>query len=61
MKQDDVETARLGMFLMLQQVAVLFNAMFIPVAYFQALWYTLALPSLAQYAYRSPPPPSGKK
>ncbi|MCK4351323.1 MAG: O-antigen ligase family protein [Candidatus Krumholzibacteria bacterium] len=60
MRQEDVETARVGMFLMLQHVAVLFNAMFIPVAYFQVLWYALALPSLAHCAYR-PPPTSGRK
>ena len=56
MKQEDVETARLGMLLLLQHVALLFNAMFIPVAYFPVLWYALALPSLAHYAYCTPPP-----
>ncbi len=58
MRQEDAETARLGKFLMIQQLVVLFNAMFIPAAYDFILWYTLALPSLAHCAYRPSPPDS---
>lgn len=61
MRQADAETAKLGTILMLQQVSVLFNALFIPVAYYAVLWFTLALPSIAHSAYRPAPPPSGRK
>ncbi len=61
MRQADGETAKLGTILMLQQVSVLFNAMFVPVAYYAVLWFTLALPSIAHRAYRPAPPSSGRK
>ncbi len=61
MRQADAETAKLGTILMLQQVSVIFNAMFVPVAYYAVLWFTLALPSIAHRAYRPTTPPSGRK
>jgi len=45
------ERARLGRFLMVQQVAVAVNAMFIPIAYEYIFWLWLVIPSLADAAY----------
>ncbi len=45
------ERARLGRFLMVQQVAVVVNAMFIPIAYEYIFWIWLVIPSLADAAY----------
>lgn len=45
------ERARMGRFLMVQQIAVAFNAMFIPIAYEFIFWICLVIPSLANQAY----------
>ena len=47
----NMERARLGRFLMIQQVAVVFNAMFIPIGYEFIFWLWLAIPSMADLAY----------
>jgi O-antigen ligase len=60
LRQSDVETVRLGKILLVQQLAVLMNAMFVPAAYHNILWYAFLLPSLACRAYRMPAP-NGKK
>jgi O-antigen ligase len=53
MKRDeDGEALQLGRLLLLQQLSVLLNSMFIPVAYVDILWYSLMFPTLAHYAYR---------
>lgn len=46
------ERARLGRFLMVQQVAVAVNAMFIPIGYEFIFWLWLVIPSIADMAYR---------
>lgn len=51
-KLHDSEASQLGRILLIQQIVVLFNSMFIPVAYDRIFWYLLALPSIAKYAYR---------
>ena len=45
------ERARLGRFLMVQQVAVAVNATFIPIGYEFIFWLWLTIPSLADLAY----------
>jgi len=45
------ERARLGRFLMVQQIAVATNAMFIPIGYEFIFWISLVIPSLANTAY----------
>jgi O-antigen ligase len=52
-RRDDREASLLGRMLLIQQAAVLFNALFLPAIYDHSFWYTLALPSLAAFAYRS--------
>ena len=47
----NVEKARLGRFLMVQQIAVAINAMFIPVGHDFIFWITLVIPSLANLVY----------
>lgn len=58
-RRNDREVSLLGRMLLLQHAAVLVNSMFIPVSYDHILWYMLALPSFAAFAYRSPP--TGRK
>jgi O-antigen ligase len=59
MRSHDPQRARLGRFMMVQQIAVAFNAMFIPVGYEFIFWLTLAVPSLADIAYsENTPEPS---
>lgn len=50
----DGEASQLGRMLLLQHLAVLLNAMFIPAAYADVLWYTFLFPTLAYHAYRPP-------
>ena len=45
------ERARLGRFLMVQQIAVAINSMFIPIGYEFIFWISLVIPSLANTAY----------
>lgn len=45
------DRARLGRFLMIQQIAVTVTAMFIPIAYEFIFWLPLVIPSLANIAY----------
>jgi O-antigen ligase len=52
-RRDDGEVSLLGRMLIIQQAAVLVNALILPALYDHAFWYTLALPSLAAFAYRS--------
>jgi len=54
-RRNDGEARLLGRMLLLQQAAVLVNALFLPAIYDHAFWYTLALPALAAFAYRSGP------
>ena len=52
MRQDnDPEAAQLGRILLIQHLAVLVNSMFVPISYQTVLWFTLAFPSMARYAY----------
>ncbi|UCF05411.1 MAG: O-antigen ligase family protein [bacterium] len=57
-RRDDPEAAQVGRFLLLQQLAVLANGMFIPVAFESTFWFALSLPSMAAYAYRRKPLPA---
>ena len=59
-RRDDPEAAQIGRLLLIQHMAVLTNSMFIPIAYDVVFLYMLALPALADYAYRTMPsmPPS---
>ena len=45
------ERAQLGRFLMVQQIAVAVNSMFIPIGYEIIFWVSLVIPSLANTAY----------
>ena len=47
----DGDRARLGRFLMIQQIAVTVTAMFIPIAYEFIFWVPMVIPSLADIAY----------
>lgn len=53
MRSADLETARIGRALLLQHVAVFASAIFMPVAYEMMVWFTLALPAIAEHAYGS--------
>jgi len=59
-RHDDPEAAQVGKLLLIQHMAVLANSLFIPIAYDTVFLYMLALPALADYAYRTMPsmPPS---
>ncbi len=48
---EDPEAVSLGRVLLVQQSAVLFSSMFIPVAYNMVFWIMLALPSIARNVY----------
>jgi O-antigen ligase len=48
---DDQEAAQLGRILLVHMLGILVNSMFVPIAYQSIFWYTLALPSIARYAY----------
>jgi len=48
---NDPEAVSLGRVLLVQQSAVLFSSMFIPVAYNMVFWIMLALPSIARSIY----------
>jgi O-antigen ligase len=50
-RDDDPEAAQIGRILLVHLLAILVNSMFVPIAYQFVLWYTLALPSIARYAY----------
>ena len=50
----DAEGRLLGRMLLVQQLAVIFNAMFLPVAYELTFWFMLALPTIARAAWRRP-------
>lgn len=50
-RRDDWEAAQAGRILLIQHVAVLVNSMFLPLSYQRIFWFTLALPSMARYAY----------
>jgi O-antigen ligase len=51
------EESKAGMFLMVQQIAVGVNAMFIPSVYDPVFWLTLVLPSIARNIYQRIPEP----
>ncbi len=51
-RRDDVEAAQAGRMLLLQHIVVFIGSMFIATAYTDIFWWTLALPSIAGYAYR---------
>lgn len=50
---DDPEVARIGRALFIQHVAMFTASFFVPGQYEILVWFTLALPALAEYAYRS--------
>lgn len=54
-RRRDPEAAQLGRALLIQHIAVFLNAMLIPMAYDTVLWFMLAIPSMAEYAYRDRP------
>jgi len=60
-RRDDPAAVQLGRALLMQQVAVLVTAFFIPVAYEMTFWFTLAFPALAEYAYRREGPLTGEE
>jgi O-antigen ligase len=47
----DRDTAQLGRILIVHQIAVFLNSMFLPTAYNILLWLTMALPSIARSVY----------
>jgi len=49
----DPETAQIGRALLLQHVAVFASAVFMPVAYEMMIWFTIAMPAIAEHAYGS--------
>jgi hypothetical protein len=49
------ERARLGRFLMVHQIAVAVNAMFIPIGYEFIFWLSLVIPTMAEIAYSADP------
>jgi O-antigen ligase len=51
--EDDPEIARIGHALFLQHIAMLASSAFLPVAYEMIVWFMLALPAIAENAYRS--------
>jgi O-antigen ligase len=54
-RSNDPEAAQLGRLLLVQQVAILVNANFIPATYDFWLWFALSLPAMADIAYRKSP------
>lgn len=62
-READADGRLLGRMLLVQQLAVLFNAMFLPVAFEITFWIALALPTIALAAWRRPasaaPDPAG--
>ncbi len=55
----DPEAAQLGRILLVQHSAVLINSLFVPLAYERIFWFTLAIPSIARYAYVRSAVPKG--
>lgn len=54
MKNDrDPEAARIGRALLIQHVAILATSLFVPGQYEMIVWFMLALPAIAEHAYRS--------
>ncbi|HSG27320.1 MAG TPA: O-antigen ligase family protein [Candidatus Krumholzibacterium sp.] len=49
--REDHEKALLGRILLVQQVAVIVNTLFLPVAYYIFTWFTMAIPTAVKYAY----------
>ncbi len=49
----DPEIARIGRALLMQHVAMLVSSLFVPVLYEMIIWFMLAMPAVAEYAYRS--------
>lgn len=50
---DDHEVAQLGRALFIQQVAMLVSSAFAPVFFDMIMWFMLAMPAIADYAYRT--------
>ena len=50
---DDPEIARIGRALFMQHIAMLASSVFLPTAYEMIIWFMLALPAIAEHAYRS--------
>ncbi|MDD4857823.1 MAG: O-antigen ligase family protein [Candidatus Krumholzibacteria bacterium] len=59
-RRDDPEAALLGRALCMQQVAMLVNSFFIPVAYEMVFWFMLVMPAIGEYAYRVTPGASSR-
>ena len=56
MKNDnDPEVAQIGRALLIQHVAIFTASLFVPGQYEMLVWFTLALPAIAEHAYRSAP------
>ena len=55
-RRGDPEKAAIGRALLMQQVAVLIGAFFIPLAFDMIFWFMLLMPAIAEYAYRSGDP-----
>ncbi|MCX5753199.1 MAG: O-antigen ligase family protein, partial [Candidatus Krumholzibacteria bacterium] len=54
MKNDgDPEVAQIGRALFIQQTAMIASSAFLPVTYEMIVWFMLAMPAIADYAYRS--------
>jgi O-antigen ligase len=51
-RRDDPGAAQIGNMLLIQQAAILVCSFFIPSAYEMIFWFALALPAIADYAYR---------
>ncbi len=60
MKNDgDPEVAQMGRALSIQHVAMLASMAFLPVMYDMITWFMLAMPAIAEHAYRSESPAEG--
>jgi len=51
-RRHDREARQLGRLLLVQLLAILVHALFMPVTFHFILWYMFAIPSFARYAYR---------
>jgi O-antigen ligase len=50
---DDPEVAQIGRALLIQHVAIFATSLSVPGQYELLVWFTLALPAIAEHAYRS--------
>jgi putative inorganic carbon (HCO3(-)) transporter len=54
--ESDPEVAQMGRALLIQHIAMIASSIFLPVLYDMIVWFMLALPAIAEHAYRSEDP-----